>query len=445
MLKSRLIFDRVSASALAFCGFLFAAPLPAICQTATGEGDPVSLSSPTMRPLVPSDLSELDAGMQTITPGTADFESEPAVEAASADETGTAQEKIKQWRIIPMGGFVALADDNIFISDTNRVSDVILMPSIGLAFELGDFRNLREDYLIAKYVGTGLIYLQNPKENAYNQLALLDGQLRVANLAIQLTSQYQYLSTPDRDVGGLVKRSIFDTALGFVYSYSDKTSMDLEFRQKSNIYVDDLDSFDYAVKGGAEYLITEKLALGGELVAGALDAEGSPLQYYQQLRFRAQYSATGKLTFKFSGGVETRELDDLSSVRVNPVFSLGGEYQPFENTLVAFTAYRRVQASALDQGSDFTATGFEISVEQTLFQKIEAAVAVGYENDAYFSTDGGNDGRVDNYIFARPSLSVTFLTNYQASIFYEYRNNASNQSSSSFYNNRFGIAVEAQF
>jgi len=449
----------VLPKALAMAGMLLISGLALQSQEPV-TGDPESeasaseetnaTSTPALTPMVPGNFDALDAGMQSLTPETVapsgNFSLGQATQAAAPDESGESQEKIQLWRIVPVFGVISLYDDNIFISNTNRVGDVVFAVSAGLSFELGDFRNLEEDYLIVSYVGTGLIYLNNSAENSYNQFALLDAQYRISNLAIQVKSQYEYLSTPERDVGGLVRRSIFDNSLGFVYSYSDKTSFDLELRQKANIYVDNLDSYDYAIKAGGEYLITEKVALGAEGVVGVLDAEDSPMQYYQQLRVRANYTATGKLTFKISAGVETRQLDAGSNLRVNPVFSLGGEYHPFENTTIALTGYRRIQPSALDRSQDFTATGLELVISQKFFQKFEAELAVGYENDVYFSTDDANGvNRVDNFLFARPSISLTFLTNYRASIFYEYRNNDSNESSFSFYNNRFGLAIEAQF
>ena len=38
-----------------------------------------------------------------------------------------------------------------------------------------------------------------------------------------------------------------------------------------------------------------------------IDQASNPLQYYQQARMRINYVASGKLSFKFSAGVEARE------------------------------------------------------------------------------------------------------------------------------------------
>ncbi|MFA7345174.1 MAG: hypothetical protein WC003_12795 [Terrimicrobiaceae bacterium] len=410
---------------------------------------PPSPLTPTTRPLQPGDLTTLDQGMQAVKPeqvGPPILPGTSVESAAPPDEEGNLQEKIQLWRVRPIFRLVSLYDDNIFISDTNRVSDIIFAVSAGLAFEIGDYRNLEDSYLIVQYVGTGLIYLDNPQEDAYNQLAGLEGKYVWNNLAVELSSRYEYLSTPDRDVGGLVRRSVFDNSLRFVYGYSDKTSADLEFSQNAIIYVDDLDSNNYAVKLGAEYLVTEKLSLGAEGVAGVLNVQESPLQYYQQLRVRAAYDATGKLTFRLSVGVEARELDNLSQTRLDPVFSLGGDYSPFPSTTISFDAYRRVEGSASSAGQDYNATGFVIAIEQRLFEKFSAKLALGYENDAYFSTDdqSGVD-RLDNFVFARPELSATFFTHYKASVFYEFRRNESNESNFSFYDNRAGIALAVEF
>jgi len=364
----------------------------------------------------------------------------------SGDESGKLEEKVQLWRVRPIAKVISLYDDNIFISNTNRVADVIFAVSAGLSFEIGDFRDLKDNYLTAQYVGTGMLYLKNSQENAYNQLAALDGQYIWNKLAVQLSSRYEYLSTPNRDIGGLVKQSLFDNSLRFVYSHSDKTSADFELRQKAFIYVNNLNSYDYAAKLGADYQITEKLALGAEGVGGVLDAQESPTQYYQQFRLRASYDATGKLVFRLSAGVETRELDDLSQMRIDPVFSLGGDYSPFPSTTVSFEAYRRIQASASASGQDFVGTGFMVGIEQQFLQKLSAKLILGYENDTYFATAGQNNvDRIDNYAFVRPEISTIFFTNYKASIFYEFRRDNSNQATYSFYDNRAGIELGAKF
>ena len=106
-----------------------------------------------------------------------------------------------------------------------------------------------------------------------------------------------------------------------------------------------------------------------KFVGGVLDSPSSPRQYYQQARLRLNYAATGKLTLKFSGGVEVLEFEGDNSIKATPVFSLGLAYQPFDGTTLNLAGYRNIIGSNATAGQDIIATGFEIGVEQRFFQK----------------------------------------------------------------------------
>lgn len=362
------------------------------------------------------------------------------------DGKAAAEAQRRLWRIRPKGGAAMVYDDNIFISNTNRVADVIWSVTAGLAFELGDYRNLKENFLIAEWYGTGYFYTENPQQNAFNQAAALLGQYRWNKLTGQVESRYQYLTGPDREVGAFTDRQLFVNAIRFNYDYSDKTTFDTEFLQNTQVYKSYLNQYDYRLKLGGNYRILPKVKLGGEGVAGILDVANGPLQYYQQLRARLRYEATGKLAFKVSGGIEFRQFQGQSEFRTEPVFSLGLEYTPFDGTLVSLTGYRDVIGSNSLEGQNYVATGVQLSIQQRVLQKFFLGVAVGYENDTYFSTEAGvTADRVDNYIFIRPSVSYNIAEWVKTGVFYEYRNNDSTVSSSTFYDNRVGVELNLAF
>ena len=369
-----------------------------------------------------------------------------ATDVETVDAKAMAEPTDKLWRIRPKASVSMVYDDNIFISNTNRQADIIWSVTAGAAFELGDFRNLQDNFLIAEWYGTGYFYTNNPAQNAFNQSAALLGQYRWEKLTAQLDSRYQYLTGPDRQVGSFATRHIFNNAIRFNYDYSDKTSFDAEFAQDTQIFQSYLNQYDYRFKLGGEYLILPKVHVGLEGVAGILNVEDSPLQYYQQARIRARYKATGKIDAKLSAGVEVREFSGYSEISVEPVFSLGLEYRPFDGTLLSVTGYRNVIGSNSLEGQDYVATGFQISIQQRFLQRFYAGVAFGYENDVYIATQSDVVAdRTDNYIFLRPSLSFAVTEYITAGAFYEYRNNASTTASNSFYNNRFGFELGLQF
>jgi hypothetical protein len=362
------------------------------------------------------------------------------------DGKAVAEAQRRLWRIRPKGGAAMVYDDNIFISNTNRVADVIWSVTAGLAFEMGDYRNLKENFLIAEWYGTGYFYTQNPQQNAFNQAAALLGQYRWNKLTGQVESRYQYLTGPDREVGAFTDRQLFVNAIRFNYDYSDKTTFDAEFLQNTQVYKSYLNQYDYRLKLGGDYRILPKVKIGGEGVAGILDVANGPLQYYQQLRGRLRYEATGKLAFKSSAGIEFRQFQGESELKIEPVFSLGLEYTPFDGTLISLTGYRDVIGSNSLEAQNYVATGVQLSIQQRVLQKFFVGIAFGYENDTYFATESDvSSDRVDNYIFARPSISYNIADWVKTGVFYEYRNNDSNISSNSFYDNRVGVELNLAF
>jgi hypothetical protein len=438
---------------------------PAPSPTAVDEGQPTSVTTPT------SD-AQIDASTQPLTPqpsepeGQADMMTQPESDVVSEEALAAVvpEETRKRWRLIPLFSAGFVYDDNIFLSNTDRVADFIWTFSGGLAFEAGDFRGEKENYLTAYWVGIPVIYTQNPEQNAFNQSAALSAQYRWTKLVAKLQSNFNVTKGPNREVNTITSTTSFFNSLRFFYDYSDKTTFDLGFSQLASIDEVFEDTYQYETRAGMEYQLFPKTRIGVEGAAGLVDSTAEPLQYYQQARLRANYLATGKLTVMLSGGLDVREYEGSDTVKTTPVFSLGLGYRPFDGTELRIVAYRNVVASNVVAGEDYTATGFEIAATQRLFQRFLASISLGYENDVYFSTgDGGSTlstgdegstlstgdeestDRVDNYTYLRPRLTYNFIEWLSVSVFYEFRQTVSNQESSSFYGNRIGMEIATKF
>lgn len=374
----------------------------------------------------------------------------PAEEALAAEEAQLPPEPArKRWRISPIFSAGVAYDDNIFLSDTNRVGDVIWNVAFGLAFQLGDFRGGSENYLSAQWAGIPTFYTNNSDENRFNQAGTLFAQYRWAKLLAQLNSEFSVATGGNREVNTITTTRSLSNFLRFTYDYSGKTSFDFGFAQSASIVESFQNNYQYEVRGGMSYQMFPKTSLGFEGVGGVLDQPSESLQYYQQGRVRVNYVATGKLNFKLSAGVEAREFQGGGDIKISPVFSLGLDYRPFEGTSISLVGYRNLIGSSSVAGQDIIATGFDITATQRLFQKFTAGISFGFENDEYFSTGTADaessTDRIDNYFYVRPSLRYSFVRWLSVNIFYEYRNQASNQASSVFYNNRFGMDVAASF
>jgi hypothetical protein len=459
---------------------------PAGNPAASDESKPASVATPTsdaeaneagqlLAPQAPGESPETGVGT-TMQPGPIAPAHEPVAPAeepvAPAGETAVADQAVippeparKLWRIRPIFSTGVLYDDNIFLTNADRVADVIWTIPFGLSFELGDFRSGSENYVTAQWIGIPTFYTNNPDQNHFNQAGSLFAQYRWTKLVGQLRSGFGISRGASREVNTITTTQTFSNSLRFQYDYSEKTSFDLQFNQdysassnpstppggtSATSTPESVKTTDnqYETRAGVNYQMFPKTNMGLEVAGGISDQSSNPLQYYQQARVRVNYVAAAKLNLKFSGGVEAREFQGTNAIKISPVFSLGFEYRPFDGTTISVVGYRNVSPATAITGQDVTATGFTISATQRILQKFIAGISFGYENDVYSANSGETTtqtNRVDNYLYVRSRLSYSFVRWCSANVFYEYSRTNSSQTTSSFYDNRIGMELAAEF
>ena len=367
---------------------------------------------------------------------------EESAQASKPAERKASQEQ-RKWGLQFRSRLSIAYDDNIFITNTNRVGDAILTITGGVSLVVGDWRSRSDNFLVADYEASGIFYFENPDQDSFNQVASLAGQYRIQRLTVQLRSQYMDLTGPVRDVGDLTARTLINDSLRLAYDLSEKTALTAEGFVNLALYQNFFNSYEYGAKAGAEYQILQKIRVGPEAVIGFLNVTESPFQVYEQIRARATYNATGKITFEGSAGLEFRQFSSESQTYF--VFSLAANYQPFDGTTIALHGYRNIYGSAALEGQDFIATGVELSFTQRFFQRFYLSVAAGYENDDYIAVaENSQAGRMDNFVFIRPALAFAFTKRGSFSLFYEFRKNFSDESEFAFYDNRVGAAIAFQ-
>lgn len=400
-------------------------------ETYVGEDVVDSLAMDDMAPLP-------DPNVDDVPP--LDGERLPAVQTPLDQEGGL-------WRIRPIFSAGVTYDDNIFITNSNRKSDLIFNFNAGLALEFGDYRNLQDNYLLLEYLATGYFFNRYTSQNSFDQAASLLGQYRFESLAVQAESRYQTLSGAERQVGAFTDRTLLFNALRTDYAYSEKTSLDAEVNQRSNYYPQNLSSYYYEGKVGFDYSIFPKTLIGLEGIFGLAQVQESPDMWYQTLNGRMDYAVTGKTVAKASGGIQFNEyVGGGEPLRLIPVFSLGAEHLLFTKTRLSLVAYRNLQASPSIAGQDYIATGGEIGISQEFASKFEIALSTGYENDTYVANTTRTDAsRVDNFFFVRPTVSYNFLKYMKASLSYEYRSNNSDKNEDTWFDNKLNLELSARF
>jgi len=332
-------------------------------------------------------------------------------------------------------------DDNIFISSAHKQSDLVTRLTAGGGITLGDYTTRQDNYLIADYTGIGEFLGRHTNQDAYEQNASFEGQVRFAHLTLHNDFVFQDLADEDVELGARARRQIYTDNFGARYDISDKTYAEVTSQVTIANYDLYLGSDDERGGLSFNYLLNPDVTIGLGGMGGILNVENSGSQTYEQLLSSFEIAATGKLTLKGAAGVEDRQLGNGGSL-VSPVFELTGGYQPFEGFDLNLTAFRRILNSAYYTGYDFIATGVTAGLEYQLSPRFSLLLDAGWQSSDYRDAASGADLlRTDEYYFARPAVRYTVSSNCNVEIYYFHRNNSSTVNGSSFDNTQAGVAL----
>jgi hypothetical protein len=223
----------------------------------------------------------------------------------------------------------------------------------------------------------------------------------------------QTIGVSGRDDGTTDSRTFFSGTLYGDYVWTGKTRLRLEFgagREQQEIGDGDSASRNY-VQGQLKvnYRPTAKLSIDTGIGLGVLKGEGAEFNNQSDLAqsdglravysIAADYTPTEKTSVRLYLGVE--------ATAVQPEFSLAVNWHPRENTFVTLSVYQQSGLSTISIGQDRIARGVMASAKQRFFQKGEAAISAGVEQEEYSGGGGGSDAD-QSYYLATASLTWEF-------------------------------------
>jgi polysaccharide biosynthesis protein VpsM len=353
-------------------------------------------------------------------------------------------------------------DDNIFLTNTNKVDDwyFAIEPRITVGF--GDIEGRNENYLRLDYMPSIILYADHSDEDAVSHLIELEGQYRFSRLTLSLfqgvyildgTNLNSIVDTTglfaNLDTSTFTRLNLFTTRLRANYELSAKLFLTGEVDAWVYDYPDPGFISSEMISGGLyiNYVVTPKVTLGAGGTFGYNWVDDPSVdQTFEQANFRINYQITGKLGLSASTGVEFRQFDDNRDDEVSPVFELGAIYQPFDGTNITLAAGRRALNSGVFENQDFWTTYIVGRFQQRLFRRVYFGLAGGYENSDYFATTSGvNAPRNDDYFFISPSVDVLITRWVSVGAYYLHREDNSNINFFSFDNNQVGVRATFRF
>jgi hypothetical protein len=357
-------------------------------------------------------------------------------------------------------------DDNINISHDNRIDDYYIAIEPGITIGYGDIIGREGNYIRLDYQASIFLFVDHDDADSVQHLIHLEAFHRFSRLALTLGQDVSVLDGADVnlttsgtssttgtianiDVGGRTRFTLGGTRLGWTYDLSGKTFLSGEFLNTLYAYQDDLissDSFSGSLYINYNYSPKLAVGIGGTGGYNWVDSP-TPEQTFEQANVRATYQATGKISLNASAGAEFRQFgDNGASDRVSPVYELGVTYLPFDGTTITLTGSRRTLNSAIFAGQDFASTNIIAGIRQRMFERVYLSVSGGYENSDYFSALAGiSASRHDNYYFVEPAVDVSIMRFWTAGAYYLHRENESNFTAFSFYDNQIGLRTTLTF
>jgi hypothetical protein len=351
-----------------------------------------------------------------------------------------------KWKVITYVSERTTIDDNIFISNSNKQSDVYFSIAPGFAAGWGDFRSallahssrfsdqygqtrepvndpLDGNFAYLNYTATATHFVSHDSLDAIDQDGAISAQWAFTKLLLGVNARFQTLSGPDIDVGTRTRRDIFTLDTTGNYSISDRTSIDVDAGGVVRQYATELNSSEWHAQVFSDYQLYPKTSIGAGIVAGVRELQTSPNQYYEQAQLRAGYNATAKLTINVNGGLEIDEAD--GATKFNPVFGVGVSYLLNEKDTLSLSASRSTSSSAVTTGETVENTGIDFQVRHRLYSSFSIACSVGYNHAEYYQQGLSTLVRTDNYVFIRPSLAYDFAEWSEIELAYEYHRDVS--------------------
>jgi hypothetical protein len=356
-------------------------------------------------------------------------------------------------------------DDNINVSQVNRVSDWYFTIEPVLTLGAGDITGHEDNYIRLDYYPALFLFAKHSEDDAFQQVISLAGQHRFARLTLDLSEQIAILDGTDLrslsdqtspgghanlDVAGRTQFQTYNTQANASYDLSGKTFLSAGVNSLITDYNSSslLSSGDVSGNLFVNYRYSDKVTVGVGGTGGYNFAEQpNPGQTFEQANARLSYQATGKISLNLSGGVEFRQFQDSSrGTYVSPVFELSANYQPFDGTSFSVSGNRRTYNSATLGGEDFAGTTINASLRQRFLQRFYVGVSGGFQNSDYFSTiNGVSANRQDNYYFIEPSLDFSITRFWTVGGYYLHRQSDSSFQSFSFDDNQFGFRTALVF
>jgi hypothetical protein len=352
-------------------------------------------------------------------------------------------------------------------------SDVIYGVTPAILLEYGNHDG-QKGFASLVYSPTFTRYVHHSEENTddYQNVAL-NALYPFQRLTLNLTQTYTQTTGVNTDSNLRTTQTASFSMIGATYEVDDKISLSSQL-QEVITSTSGANGQGTGTGGGgsgegetisslnntATYRLSEKLTVGPSINVGVDKPDNTGQQTYEQGLLGVNYAPTEKIGLYLQGGAEMRQYAHAGD-SVNPLFSTGIGYTPFDSTAISISATQSVHtdvdtttgAGAALLNQTVVSTGIDAQVTQRIAQRFYLSFDFSYnhnDNQGGTGNTGGGTGSTtgdttQDTMTYRPSFRFAPTAWSNVALYYQYESNESDVPGSTYNDNQVGLTLSAQF
>ena len=278
-------------------------------------------------------------------------------------------------------------NDNIFLTDTATVDDVILRVSVPL--ELSNSPTAENQWSLT-YVPKFNFYMDNSDQDGIDHHVDAGYSRQFAKTSLDFGIGYNKTKGPSRFAGGNIEKDGFTGKLALSHVLTGKSRLDFDLGGLTEDFVDPalFDRERYNTRLAWQYQATGKVTVGPYIAYEHVSVDVNPNHEAYSAGAKATYQALQKTVVTGYVGVEHRTFSGGSlEDKTTPTYEIGATHQYSGKTSFTGMLYHNIRASYSDAGKSYTATGVNFLARYAYSSRINFNSGVSYEHDNYFDVD----------------------------------------------------------
>ncbi len=343
-------------------------------------------------------------------------------------------------------------DDNIYLTNGNRIGAGISSTKIGALYELVIPNTSLKGNFSA--VGGYNAYSKHNGKNGYWDTlvnAEIGNDVFKAGNRFLLTSDPANSSLTERKQR--INNNIYASYRTSAYK---KLSLGLNISDEINKYtvggqIQELDRNRVNVGAGVYYNVSEKTNFLAEYTFTALsynsnqdnNSTGGIIALGMEGQIAPKVLGEAKLTYNYRN--YNHDKDGCDNYANLLGYNVSVSWEPTTQNLIRLSGERTFEETVTTNNRYFVSTGVKLYGSQKILEKFTAGLTLGYEN-LYYAKAVAGVKRSDDVFTLRPEVNYQFKEWLSAGVWYQYRRRASNAGADNVYfNNRVGAFVKAIF